>query len=252
MPHLVDPPPTASGPRLPIVAIDGPAGAGKSTAARLLASELGFTLIDTGAIYRSLALTAFEQEVSLKDGPALAKLCRTLVFQFGKLDRPHADVDDVPKLHVYCNGLDVTDAIRSPEMGLAASNVSKLPEVRASLLEVQRRFGDQGGIVVEGRDIGTVVFPQAEIKFFLTASVESRAQRRCEELAAAGADIKYEQVLRETIARDDQDMNRPIAPLRQAADARLIDSTSKSLRDVVNEMSRIVKDHLTQRSVRPS
>lgn len=232
------------GARLPIVAIDGPAGAGKSTAARLLAKQLGFTLIDTGALYRALALNALDRNVDLRDGPALATLCRTLEYQFGTLERGHREIGSdvaIPKLHVYCNGVDVTDAIRSPELGMAASNVSKLPEVREALLDVQRRFGERGGIVMEGRDIGTVIFPSAELKFFLTASVESRATRRWEELKAAGANTKLEQVIKETMARDEQDTQRPIAPLKQADDARLIDSTSRGLEDVVNEMAHAVR-----------
>lgn len=230
--------------RLPIVAIDGPAGAGKSTAARLLALQLGFRLIDTGALYRSLALQAFERNMALDDGPALAKLCEELKIQFGTLefvDGPNS----VPKQRVYCNGIDVTDAIRTPEMGLAASNVSKLPEVRKALLDMQHNFGNEGGIVMEGRDIGTVIFPGAELKFFLTASIDSRAQRRVEELTAAGLTVNLEQIKRETKARDEQDMNRATAPLKQASDAILIDSTAKSLDQVVAEMASRVRSYLS-------
>lgn len=239
---------TSEGPpsvRLPIVAIDGPAGAGKSTAARLLAAQLGFKLIDTGALYRSLALQAFDRNIPLDDGPKLAQLCQSIKIQFGTLERTHSE-EGVPKVRIFCNGLDVTDAIRTPEMGLAASNVSKLPEVRASLLEMQRTFGREGGIVMEGRDIGTVIFPDAEIKFFLTASVENRARRRCEELEAAGIQVKLEQILRETQQRDEQDSTRAVAPLKQAADAQLIDSTSKSLDEVVAEMAHHVRSYLSK------
>ncbi|MEO6460672.1 MAG: (d)CMP kinase [Bdellovibrionota bacterium] len=225
--------------RLPIVAIDGPAGAGKSTAARLLAYRLGFLLIDTGALYRVLALTALDQDVSLADGKTLAALALGLEIQFGKLEIRHEG--DIPRLAVFCNGADVTDKIRAPELGMAASNVSKLPEVREALLALQRKYGDTGGIVMEGRDIGTVIFPDADVKFFLTASVESRARRRWDELTLAGADIALEQVIRETRMRDDQDSNRPIAPLKQAPDAILIDSTSRSLDDVVGEMASTVR-----------
>jgi len=243
---LQDDPKSTDKNRLPIVAIDGPAGAGKSTAARLLAFQLGFTLIDTGALYRCLALTAIERNVDLRNGDALAELCLSLKFQFGSLERSHREGGGpmIPKLHVYCNELDVTDAIRDPELGMAASNISKLPPVRAALLDVQRNFGADGGIVMEGRDIGTVIFPKAEVKFFLTASVESRAQRRWEELKASGVESRLEQVIRETRARDEQDTQRAIAPLRQAADAQLIDSTSQTLEDVVSEMARRVRDYL--------
>lgn len=232
--------------RLPIVAIDGPAGAGKSTAARLLAYQLGFRLIDTGALYRSLALQALESGVDFDDEDGLANLCRSLKIQFGKLEKT-ADSEDkimVPKLPIFCNGMDVTEAIRRPEVGMAASKVSRFPRVRDALLALQRAFGEEGGIVMEGRDIGTVIFPNAELKFYLTASVESRAKRRFAELTASGNEgVDYDRVLRETAQRDSQDMNREIAPLRQSADAVLIDSTQKDLFQVVSEMAEQVRKH---------
>ena len=138
----------------------------------------------------------------------------------------------------------MTDAIRSPELGMAASNVSKLPEVREALLEVQRGFANEGGIVMEGRDIGTVIFPDAELKFFLSASIESRAQRRWEELKAAGAERDLQTVIKETKNRDDQDTQRAHAPLKQASDAILIDSTNKNLDQVVAEMAVRVREYL--------
>jgi cytidylate kinase len=225
--------------RLPIVAIDGPAGAGKSTAARMLAYQLGLTLIDTGALYRVLALNAMEQDVDLTDGKALQKLAATLDIQFGKLEIER--VGEIPRLPIFCNNVDVSALIRTPELGMAASNISKLPEVREALLSLQRRYGKVGGIVMEGRDIGTVIFPDADVKFFLTASVESRARRRWEELKAAGIDIEMDRVIQETKSRDDQDSNRPIAPLKQAEDAILIDSTSRSIDEVVQEMASLVR-----------
>jgi cytidylate kinase len=160
-----------------IVAIDGPAGAGKSTVARLLATRLGFTLLDTGAIYRVMALRARERGVSWDDGPAVAALADGLALAFrmeGALNR------------VLVAGTDVTAAIRTPEMSEGASRVSALPEVRAALLDLQRRIGAAGRVVVEGRDIGTVVFPRADAKFFLTATTDERARRRTAELVAAG------------------------------------------------------------------
>lgn len=233
--------------RLPIVAIDGPAGAGKSTAARWLAYQLGFRLIDTGALYRALALNAIDRNIDLSDGKGLALLCSQLKFQFSNLEKPLNDAAHaIPKLHVYCDGIDVTDLIRTPELGMAASNVSKLPEVREALLQVQRDFGVEGGIVMEGRDIGTVIFPNAELKFYLSASTESRATRRWEELKAAGVDRDLEVVIRETRQRDEQDMNRSHAPLKQAADAILVDSTNKGLEEVVGEMAGKVREYLKQ------
>ena len=160
-----------------IVAIDGPAGAGKSTAARLLAARLGYALLDTGAIYRSMALRARERGVAWDDGPGVAALADGIDISF-RLD---GAVN-----HVTLNGQDVTAAIRTPEMSDGASRVSALPEVRAALLGLQRRIGAAGGVVVEGRDIGTVVFPDAEAKFFLTANTDERARRRVAELTRGG------------------------------------------------------------------
>ncbi len=236
--------------RLPIVAIDGPAGAGKSTAARLLAYQLGFRLIDTGALYRSLALQALESNVDLDDEDSLASLCLSMKIQFGKLEKISGDSEDrimVPRLPIFCNGMDVTDAIRRPEVGMAASKVSRFAKVRDALLALQRAFGEEGGIVMEGRDIGTVIFPHAELKFYLTASVESRAKRRFEELSAGGQhQVDYDRVLRETAQRDAQDMNRDVAPLKQSDDAILIDSTQKDLFQVVSEMAEQVRKHFKE------
>jgi cytidylate kinase len=205
----------------------------------MLAYQLGLTLIDTGALYRVLALNAMEQDVDLTDGKALQKLAATLDIQFGKLEIER--VGEIPRLPIFCNNVDVSALIRTPELGMAASNISKLPEVREALLSLQRRYGKVGGIVMEGRDIGTVIFPDADVKFFLTASVESRARRRWEELKAAGIDIEMDRVIQETKSRDDQDSNRPIAPLKQAEDAILIDSTSRSIDEVVQEMASLVR-----------
>lgn len=244
-PRLVPFPKTEDSRRLPIVTIDGPAGAGKSTAARWLAYTLGFKLIDTGALYRSLALQAIEKGISLDDEKKLAELCGNLKFQFGNLELPsNSEKDAIPQLRIYCNEIDVTESIRTPEMGMAASNVSKLPAVRQALLQVQRDFGNEGGIVMEGRDIGTVIFPNADVKFYLEASLESRAQRRQAELEAVGIKLTLDQILKETKARDDQDMNREIAPLIKAKDAISIDSTSKSFEEVVTDMAHTVRNFL--------
>jgi cytidylate kinase len=214
-----------------IVAIDGPAGAGKSTVARLLAARLGYALLDTGAIYRSMALRARERGVAWDDGPAVAALAGGIDISFrleGAVNR------------VTLNGQDVTTAIRTPEISDGASRVSALPEVRAALLGLQRRLGADGGVVVEGRDIGTVVFPEAEAKFFLTATADERARRRVAELAAAGKAVDTDKTKAEMLARDARDSTRASAPLRKADDAVEIDSSALGLDDVVARMAEVV------------
>jgi cytidylate kinase len=221
----------ARGGRRLVVAIDGPAGAGKSTAAKLLAARLGYALLDTGAIYRSMALRARERGVAWDDGPGVAALADGIDIAF-KLE------DGVNR--VTLNGQDVTTAIRTPEMSDGASRVSALPEVRAALLGLQRRIGAGGGVVVEGRDIGTVVFPGAEAKFFLTANTDERARRRVAELAAAGKPVDAEQTKAEIVARDTRDSTRAAAPLRKADDAIEVDSSTMSPDAVVAHMADIV------------
>jgi cytidylate kinase len=211
-----------------VVAIDGPAGAGKSTVSKRLAQRLGYRLLDTGAIYRSVALCARRQGVAWDDAAGCAKVARDLDIDF----RFDGDVN-----HVFVAGEDVTGAIRTPEMSEGASKVSALPEVRAALLDLQRRLGAAGGVVVEGRDIGTVVFPDAEAKFFLTASPEVRARRRFEELRAAGKQVDEAQTLAEMIERDRRDETRAAAPLRQAPDAVLVDSSGVPVDEVVAAMA---------------
>jgi len=215
-----------------IVAIDGPAGAGKSTAARLLAARLGYALLDTGAIYRTMALRARERGISWDDGPAVASLADGLELIF----RMEGNVN-----RVLANGEDLTAAIRTPEISDGASRVSALPEVRAALLGLQRRIGAAGGVVVEGRDIGTVVFPDAEAKFFLTATADERARRRVAELQAAGRPADLAQTKAEILARDQRDSSRAAAPLRRADDAVEIDSSALDAGQVVDEMARIVR-----------
>jgi CMP/dCMP kinase len=211
-----------------IVAIDGPAGAGKSTAAKRLAARLGYAFLDTGAIYRTLALIGGRRGLDWGDAAALASLAEKLgiVFVPGE-----SGVN-----RVLAEGEDVTADIRTPEISDGASRVSAHPPVRAALLGLQRRLAAAGSLVAEGRDMGTVVFPDAPAKFFLTASPAERARRRAQELAAAGRPADPDAVLQEMLARDRRDTTREVSPLRCAADALLIDSEGMSPEEVVDRM----------------
>jgi len=218
------------------VAIDGPAGAGKSTVARRLADRLGFTLVDTGALYRAVALAARRAGVAWDDEVKVVDVARRV-----EASRLLELVPDAEKgVRVMLDGQDVSDAIRTADMGMGASRVSAMGGVRAALLALQRQAGEKGGVVLEGRDIGTVVFPDAEVKFFLTASPEVRARRRYEELVERGQKVDYAATLAEVKARDENDTNRPIAPLRRADDALLVDSSNRAVDDIVEEMARRV------------
>jgi len=211
----------------PVIAIDGPSGAGKSTTARLLAERLGYVYIDTGAMYRAIGWKAKREGIDPSDEEKMADLCRcteVTIRQVGK--NPGFFVD----------GQDVTGEIRTPEMGMMASAVSKSPSVRARLLTLQRDLGRCGGVVLDGRDIGTVVFPDADAKFFLDASAEERGRRRYLELKAKGLEVDLMQITQEIRDRDSQDSGRSIAPLRRADDAVLIDSTTMGIDAVVDKM----------------
>jgi len=222
-----------------VVTIDGPAGAGKSSVAKLLARRLGYRLLDTGAIYRAVALTARGGGIAWSDAPGCAAVARALDIRFDFVG---------DKNHVYVAGDDVTSAIRAPEISQGASQVSAHPEVRAALLELQRRLGAGGGVVVEGRDTGTVVFPAADAKFFLTASEVERARRRVAELAAAGTAVDYEATLREIRERDLRDASRDVAPMVPAPDAILVDSSTQTLEEVVDSLIRKVEMRSRARS----
>jgi cytidylate kinase len=215
-----------------VVAIDGPAGAGKSTVAHELAKRLGYLLVDTGALYRGVALAARERGVGWDDGPALGVLARSLRLGFA--------VNSDGSARLLLDGRDRADDIRTPEISMGASDVSKHPEVRTALLGIQRELGRGGGVVLEGRDIGTVVFPHAEAKVFLTASAEKRAARRVAELQARGMTAEYETTLREVQARDAQDSGRPVAPLKPAADSHIVDTTELSIEQVVDRLLDLV------------
>ncbi|MCI9159608.1 MAG: (d)CMP kinase [Anaerotruncus sp.] len=206
------------------IAIDGPAGAGKSTVARKLAHELGYLYVDTGALYRAIALYMTAHEVDIDSEASVEPMLGGVKLELRYLQGEQ---------RVFLNGYDVSEDIRRPEISSAASHVSALPAVRTFLFALQQNMAVEHDVVMDGRDIGTVVLPKAQVKIFLTASAEERARRRCAELTARGMASDYAQVLREIQERDDNDRNRPIAPLRQAADAVLLDTTELTLEQVV-------------------
>lgn len=211
-----------------IIAIDGPSGAGKSSVAKAVAKKLGFSCLDTGAMYRAVAWQALRNGTALDDAEALGAIARGYDIEFG-----HAPGEPVPK-RVFIGGAEVTEAIRTAEIDRAVSPVSAVPAVREALVEQQRRIGRAGNYVVEGRDIGTVVFPEAETKVFLTASDEERARRRVLQNAERGVgSTDYEEVLADLIRRDEADSSRAASPLRAAEDASRIDSTAHSMEEVV-------------------
>ena len=210
-----------------IIAIDGPSGAGKSTLAKRLSRELGFIYLDTGAMYRALALKVLRLGVDLADDARLTRLVESTEIDLQEKNGT---------LEVLLDGINVADEIRTPEVSQLASKVSALKVVRARMLDLQRRMGQRGSVVAEGRDIGTVVFPNAELKIFLDASAEERARRRCAELRAAGRPADLSETLREMEERDKRDSERDLAPLRMADDALRIDSSNASADSVAAQV----------------
>ena len=216
-----------------IVAIDGPSGVGKSTTSKLVAQTLKIPHIDTGAMYRAIALAATRAKIPLNDADALARLAGAAVIEFGAGTPPRVMLD----------GEDVTGLIRTPDISMAASTVSAVPQVRRVLVRLQQQMGRTNGGVLEGRDIGTVVFPETPHKFFLTATPEVRARRRFEELKAKGADVDYDDTLAETVKRDRQDSTRTDSPLKVDETYTIIDTSNLSVEDVVKRIVETVKEN---------
>ncbi len=215
------------------VAIDGPSGAGKSTISKKVASELSFIYVDTGALYRAVGLYMLRAGVDTRDESAvLSRLCElTVNFKY---------VDSLQR--VFLNGEDVTEAIRQNECSMAASDVSAFAQVREFLMDLQRNIAKTNDVIMDGRDIGTVVLPDAELKIFLTATAEDRANRRFLELCAKGSDISYDTILAEIKERDHNDSTREVAPLKQAEDAILIDTTGNEFSQSVEIIKKAIKD----------
>lgn len=216
-----------------IIAIDGPSGVGKSTLSKRLAQKLGYVNLDTGAMYRAVALAAWQRGIAVTDRAALSRLCDDITISF---ERQNGDEK------VLLNGEDVSAAIRSPHISQLTPRFAACPEVRDAMVRQQRQLGRAGGVVLEGRDIGTVVFPQAEVKFFLKASAAERGRRRYLEMQEKGDSVDLEQTIAAVAARDLADSSRIESPLRQAEDAVVIDTTQLTIEQVLQEMLRLVKD----------
>jgi len=216
-----------------IIAIDGPSGAGKSTVGKELARRLGYLYIDTGAMYRAVALKMKERGLGPDDDRTLQELLDALHLSF---------FNEEGETRILCNGEDLTHAIRSPEISRFASDISRNRIVREALVRMQREMGKGGGVVLEGRDVGTVVFPNADLKFYLDAEPEERGRRRYRELLEKGLEVDLNQTVKEIIERDRNDMSRSLSPLKRAEDAIFIDSTHRSVDEIVGEMHRLVEE----------
>lgn len=218
------------------IAIDGPAGAGKSTIARLAAKELGYIYVDTGALYRTIGLSAFRRKLTAEDKEQIIKMLPEIKVELA--------FNEHQEQIVLLDGEDVSGLIRTPEISMMASAVSAIPEVRAYLLDLQRDMAHTNNVIMDGRDIGTVVLPDAKIKIFLSASPECRARRRYDELIEKGMDVKYEDILSDVVARDYADSHRDIAPLKPADDAISVDTSGEDLETSVNKLLGIMRERL--------
>ena len=219
------------------IAIDGPSGAGKSTMARKLAADFGFIYVDTGAIYRTVGLAAYRAGIDRHDEPAVKALLPKLSIEMR--------YNEAGEQRMFLDGEDVSEAIRMPEISICASDVSSLPAVRSFLLEMQRKLAREHNVVMDGRDIGTVVLPDADLKIVLTASAEQRAKRRMLELEAKGVDASFDEVLKDSEYRDDQDTKRAAAPLRAAEDAVRVDTSSLNFEESAAVLAGLVIDRLS-------
>lgn len=219
-----------------LIAIDGPAGSGKTTTARLLAERLSYTYLDTGAMYRAITLKVLQMGVLPTDEPNVVRIARQARLMLKNVNGG---------LHIFLDSEDVTEKIRSEEVTQNVSLISSYPGVRELMVEKQREIGAQKGCVVDGRDIGTVVFPDADLKFFMVADVVERARRRQLELSNGGREMPLVEVVRQIRERDERDSNREISPLRRADDAILIDTTKLSIEEQVEEIMRYVKEKIT-------
>ena len=217
------------------VALDGPAGAGKSSVAKAVAKKLGIVYVDTGALYRTLALFANENGVDCKDEKNVLSI----------LDKAQVELKYVNGAQlVLLNGQDVSSKIRTPEISMGASDISAIPKVREYLLELQRKIARENCVIMDGRDIGTVILPDAEVKIFITASPEIRAKRRYDELIEKGQDVNYDDILKDVLERDYNDSHRAVAPLKQADDAVLFDNSNYDLENSVTEVLNIIKKRI--------
>ena len=219
----------------PVITVDGPSGAGKGTISSLLAKKLGWHFLDSGAIYRVLAIASVHHQIQADDEVALLPLASGLDVNFETSDLG---------TKIILEGEDVTDTIRTENVGAIASKIASLPSIREALLRRQRAFSQAPGLVADGRDMGTVVFPNAEVKIFLTASAEQRSQRRFDQLKGKGFDVSMSRLLADIQARDQRDVNRTVAPLVSAKDALVIDSTSLDVGQVYEKIEEFIGDRL--------
>lgn len=216
-----------------IITVDGPAGVGKSSVSKALSQKISYVYLDTGALYRAVAYKVAESGISADDREAISEFCQNIDISLQR---------DDAGMKILANGDDITDRIRTEEIGILASTVSAIPMVRKKLLPIQRKAGSGGGIIAEGRDMGTVVFPDADVKFFINAQIQERAKRRYLQLVKRGVEADFEDIKSGILVRDRQDTKRNIAPLRPAEDAFILDTTDMKMGEVVEKMIGLIKE----------